>query len=226
MPAIDYKPVRTIDWKGLSIKIENPAGSVRRGVSKAGEKWSVTMPYDYGFIANTKGVDGDEVDVFIGPNKAAKFVYIMHQVKYHSGEFDEQKCFLGFNDAMDAQQAYRKAYDLPDLFIGTLETIPFDAFKEKVLKTKENSVPIHASKMNTVISLYADSKPEEQAKVGDSVTVDGEHGRGVVTHITNGVAIVKFRSGLYVSRSLYNIHKISSDYVNPYYSGRRLNEKV
>src|ERR1700690_3985520 len=155
MPSLPYKPVKTVKWKGLTIQIENPAGTVRKGKSKTGKTWQTTMSYDYGFVDGTKGVDGDEVDVFLGPNHAAPFVYIMHQLKKESGEFDEQKCFLGFDDAMDATQAYRKAYDLPDLFIGNMETVPFDDFKKKVLETKTNAAPIHAkalTKMNTTIA--------------------------------------------------------------------------
>jgi hypothetical protein len=220
MPSLKYKPVKTINWRGLKIAIENPAGSVREGVSKTGKKWSTTMPYDYGEIIGSMGVDGDPVDCFLGNNKYSKFVYVIFQLKKETGEFDEQKTFLGFDDIMDAKEAYRKAYDVPDLFMANWEAIPFDVFKEKVLATKHDPQPIHASQMNTTISLYADIAKEKLAKVGDPVTVDGMHGRGVVVAIDKGRAVIRFRSGEYVSRSLYNIHVISSDYVNQYMSRR------
>lgn len=201
MPSLHFKPVATKKWKGLTIKIENPAGTVRKGVSKTGKKWQTTMPYDYGYVANTKGIDGDEVDVFLGPDKSAKFVYIMHQVKKESGEFDEQKCFLGFTDLQDAKEAYRKAYDLPDLFIGTMEAVPFDKFKEKVLQTKDSPQLIHASKMNNAIALYA-NEYREPITTGSEVVVNGLHGRGVVVKLVDGVATVRFRNGMYVSRNI------------------------
>jgi len=210
MPSLEYKPVSTTNWRGLVIKIENPAGSVRKGISKNGTEWETVMPYDYGFVDGSKGVDGDEVDVFLGPDKYAKYVYIMKQLKKESGEFDEDKCFLGFQDEMDAKEAYKKAYDRPELFIGKMETLPFEVFKKRVLQTKDNPSFIHASsKMNTIIELYA-NEVIEPIKTGSVVSVPGLQGKGIVIGIVGRRATIKFRSGEYVSRDIGELTNIAN----------------
>src|SRR6266576_1765057 len=100
---------RIINFHGLQVRIENEAGSVRKGVDHTGKPWQITMTYPYGEIINSTGVDGDEVD-----------------------------CFLGFDNAMDAKQAFYKNYDSPDFFYSDVETIPLSVFKKKVLGTKTN----------------------------------------------------------------------------------------
>ena len=54
-----------LSFQGLPITIENPNGSMRTGIDKGGKKWSVKMPYDYGYIKRTKGADvsGLPIDV-------------------------------------------------------------------------------------------------------------------------------------------------------------------
>jgi len=120
-------------FRGLIINIENPAGSTRSGVDpQSKEPWSTRMPYDYGEIVGSTGVDGDPIDCFIGPDKYAKFVYVIHQLKKHSGEWDEDKCMLGWKDGESAKQAYFKCYDKPELFFGSMSVIPFKLFKTMI----------------------------------------------------------------------------------------------
>lgn len=211
--------MKTVNYKGLTINIENPAGSTRSGKDQNGKPWSTTMSHDYGEIVGSKGVDGDPVDVFIGPNKGAKFVYVVHQTKKDGTGFDEDKCFLGFNDAMDAKQAFYKNYDIPDHFYTDIETIPLDVFKAKVMQSKGNPSLIHASKMNTAIALYAESSGGPG--IGTPVTVDGMHGRGVIVKINGRKITVKFRDGLYLTRDVGSVHALSDNYYKSSYSSVR-----
>jgi hypothetical protein len=57
-------------------------------------------------------------------------------------------------------------------------------------------------------------------KVGDEVVVDGEQGRGVIERKNGRRVIVRFRSGLYLSRDQMYVHVVKADYRSPYYSGR------
>lgn len=201
---------KIINYRGLVIKVENPAGSTRSGVDPETKKpWSITMAYDYGEIKGSMGVDGDPVDCFIGPNKYAKFVYVIHQTTKQSGEWDEDKCMLGFSDAMAAKRAYEKCYDQPDHFYGSIETIPFKLFKKKVMSTEGLPQMIHASGLTR----------------GAPVTVDGFHGRGVVQYIKGGRIYVQFRSGEIISRAPNFVHEITSDYKSRYMSGAREKRK-
>lgn len=96
---------------GLDISIENPAGSVRRGVDPAGTPWETTMQNHYGDILGTKGADGDAVDVFIGENLGSEKVFVVDQVDPGTGKFDEHKVMLGFDSLEAARAAYQANYD-------------------------------------------------------------------------------------------------------------------
>src|SRR6267154_2937915 len=96
----NYKLEGRTTFQGLLISIENKKGSVRSGTDSGGKSWSVTMQHPYGYIRNTRGVDGDHVDCFIGPNANSRVAYVIHSTK--SGNFkkyDEDKVMLGFNTA-------------------------------------------------------------------------------------------------------------------------------
>lgn len=201
-------------FQGLAIVIENPAGSIRRGKDKVtGKPWQVVMPYAYGYFDKTEGIDGDEVDVFTGPNKNAKFAYVVHQLDKNTGEWDEDKVMLGFDDAMTAKAAYFKSYDLPDKFYGTVETIPMQDFKVKLKKTKADPTMIHAStKMNKTIALYSGSEDvtHEPIKIGSQVTMDGMTSyRGIVTAVRGTRITVKFRNGVVVTKDKMFVHNIA-----------------
>lgn len=202
----------SIIFQGMKIHIENEVGSVRKGKDKDGKPWEVIMTYAYGEILGSVGMDGDPVDCFIGSNKSAKFVYVVHQTKKDGSGWDEDKCMLGFDDAMSAKKAYYKNFDLPDHFYGSIEAIPLAVFKKKVFTNKVNQM-IHASKMNTVIALYAQEHTGGPG-IGTPVTVDGFHGRGIVTKRNGNRLTVKFRNGLYISRAANFVHSMDENTVN------------
>jgi hypothetical protein len=57
-----------VQVSGFDITIENPAGSVRKGVDAGGKQWQTTMHNTYGYFKGTEGVDGDHIDVFLHTN--------------------------------------------------------------------------------------------------------------------------------------------------------------
>jgi hypothetical protein len=72
----------TVWWNGLKIRLENSKGSVRKGLNPDGTiMWKSKLYADYGYIAGTRGVDGDEFDVFIGPHLDSEIVFIVDQVE-------------------------------------------------------------------------------------------------------------------------------------------------
>lgn len=89
--------------KGFDITIENPVGS-KRYYGKDKKKFNI-MKNHYGYFTKTKGKDGDQVDVFIGPNpENFEKVYVVDQKM--NGSFDESKVMFGFNDKKEAKAAY------------------------------------------------------------------------------------------------------------------------
>lgn len=123
-------------FQGLPIHIENQAGNIRQGAGHGGVPWKTVMRYDYGYIKGVKGVDGDDLDVFIGPNKKSKDVWIIHQTKPTSSRYDEDKVFLGFDSREDAIGAYRLHYDHPDRFMGKVSHYTMKDFKKRIKKNK------------------------------------------------------------------------------------------
>jgi len=96
--------------QGLKLAIENLKGSVRKGVDKGGSRWSVKMPADYGYVKSHEGKDGDDVDVYVGPNRDGYMVYVINQKDLGTGRFDEHKCMLGFKTKKQAISTYLKGF--------------------------------------------------------------------------------------------------------------------
>jgi len=124
--------VRT--FAGLPIVIENPKGSTRNWVDSDGTAGSTKMKYDYGYVEGTCGPDGDGVDVYLGPNPDAHWVYVIHQMSKASGfqKFDEDKVMLGFDSANHARDAYLGQYD-DERFFGGMSQMTVDDFKRQLI---------------------------------------------------------------------------------------------
>lgn len=151
--ASSYNKPR-IEWRGLTLAIENPAGSVRRGRNRHGVTWEVRMRFDYGEILGTMGVDGDPVDVIVGPNLDAPMVYVVHQRKVNRwDEYDEDKCCVGFDSQSDAEQAFLSNYNDPR-FLGPITALPVDEFVAKVRATRDAPAMIKAVFLKAHVSAY------------------------------------------------------------------------
>jgi hypothetical protein len=106
--AGNYK-VGRVNLQGLNISIENPQGSVRRGVGDDGKPWENELAAHYGYIRGTEGNDGDHVDAFIGPNPSSDRVFVVDQVN-KDGSFDEHKVVLGADNLQQADNLYHDNY--------------------------------------------------------------------------------------------------------------------
>lgn len=95
---------------GLRIAIEVPQGQERTGVDPDGKPWACRMAAHYGYFEQTRGRDGDEVDVFLGPVPESLRVYVINQ-NDAAGAFDEHKVMLGFADGDAARAAYLGSYE-------------------------------------------------------------------------------------------------------------------
>lgn len=99
-----------ISFQGLPISLESIKGQVRSGTDPNGHKWSVKLPYDYGYIKRTEGADGDHVDVCIGPQADSDHVFIVDQHDLRDGRFDEHKVMLGYRTKEEAVRAYQAGF--------------------------------------------------------------------------------------------------------------------
>ncbi|HWY23512.1 MAG TPA: hypothetical protein VNX47_01250 [Nevskia sp.] len=125
---------RKVQWRGLTISIENEIGSVRRGYQPDGSyTWQVTMRAPYGYILRTKGSDDEQVDCYLGPDMdTATHVYIIHQRKPPLWiNYDECKTMLGWESRAAAIAGYLSHYSDPR-FMGEISVLPVDEFVSRV----------------------------------------------------------------------------------------------
>ena len=124
-------------FQGLPISIENKAGSNRHWYDESADEHGKTkMVYPYGYVRGTLGLDGDEVDVYIGPDKEAEMVYVVTQLKrFEFEKVDEQKVMLGFKDADRAKTAYLQHFN-DARFFGEMKEMTMDEFKKELGKKK------------------------------------------------------------------------------------------
>jgi hypothetical protein len=148
----EFPFVGTINFRGLTIHVENRPGDVRSGVGEDGKKWRTEMKLPYGEIVGTDGTDGDKVDVYVGPFKDAPNVYIVHQNKVKgpdAGKYDEDKVMMGFRSPEEAKAAYLAHYNRTDFF-RSITTMAFSLFK-RVLASGE----VDGEKVATVLRKVA-----------------------------------------------------------------------
>ena len=134
----------TIDFQGLTIRIENPRGTIRSGVNAEGEKWSRRMRADYGDVdGTTTSADGEALDVYVGRDRNAPTAWVVEQLK-DDGEFDEYKVLIGFHDEEEALQTYEAHYPEGwyDSNVGEVWPISVERLKELV----EDSAPAPKAK--------------------------------------------------------------------------------
>ncbi len=151
----EYPFVGTINFRGIIVHVENKPGSVREGTG-----WRTNMKLPYGEIQGTLGIDGDKLDVYVGPKRDCENVYIVHQNFVrgpNEGKYDEDKVMLGFDNFMEAKEAYLAHYDSPKFF-RSMTVMAFPLFK-KALKKKE----VHGEKVAAAYqNVVADMRLEDE----------------------------------------------------------------
>lgn len=125
--AGNYKKGK-FQWNGLTVVIENPKGSIRKGKSEDGKTWSNTMAGHYGYISRTVGADGDQIDIIMGPEPSSIHVFVVNQID-KDGKFDEHKCILGCEDKNEAKELYLKQYP-KGWKCGPIDSMNVDEFKK------------------------------------------------------------------------------------------------
>lgn len=165
---------------GMDISIENKKGSYRSGVDKDGHKWKTLMHYDYGYIRGTEGVDSDQVDVYVGPDKDAQKVYVIHQNDPVTHKYDENKCMLCFASAADAKAAYMKQYDRPG-FYGSMTTMTIDEFKSFIFSKKGKM--IHKSFDIQITDITENNKQQKLEQFNKALNAIAKNQPFVIKHI-------------------------------------------
>ena len=131
--------VATVRYRKLVIDIENLDGSIREGKDPNGKPWKTEFHgAHYGEIRNSKGTDGDALDVYIKnpPDDKASNAYIIHQnhPRTHpskGGQYDEDKVVLGVSSADEAKELYLRHYNRKD-FLRSITEMALEPFKRYI----------------------------------------------------------------------------------------------
>lgn len=119
-------------WHKLKLNIQHKAGTVRSGRDAVGNPWSQLMPYDYGEIVGSEGIDGEPVDVIVGNYLKSDKVFICQMSKNKSGE---DKVLIGFLTIDQAKRAFVACYGGKVAFLKKIKSMSVKMLK-LLIRTK------------------------------------------------------------------------------------------
>lgn len=124
---------RQLKWNGLTIHVEYEKGAMRHGRE---------LPAAYGYIAATHALDGDGIDVFLGPKvNSCKDVYVIRQMRGKDFDiYDEDKVMLGYNSYEDAKAAFCEAQEKKRF--GGMHWMPVGEFVDGVKRNRSVPEPV------------------------------------------------------------------------------------
>jgi ribosomal protein S18 acetylase RimI-like enzyme len=151
----NYKKGR-VPWKGLTLAIENPKGTVRKG-----KGWQTTMKDHYGYFAGSESrADGDAVDFFLNEDHLdSEIVFVVNQLK-KSGRFDEHKCVLGCVSEEEAEKTYLRNYSKGWTGLGSIRPMTLPDFKAWLESRPEKA----AAETETEEEFWKRNEAEKEAR--------------------------------------------------------------
>lgn len=125
---------KTIEVAGVKVGIEWPKGTIRTWDHLPNNDYRVKMKADYGYIRGTEGDDGEEVDVYAGPNRESTKVFVVEQLK-DDGSYDEEKYMLGYDNLTEAKNSYLDHMEEEKL--GSVKLVAWEKFLKLVPKSQK-----------------------------------------------------------------------------------------
>lgn len=130
---------KKVKVQGVPVWLEWLKGETREYKKGGVVKYSRLMKADYGYIPGTVDSDGEELDVYLGPDRSAKNAYVIRQMK-RTGGFDEHKVMIGYSSKSAAKASYTEHMShCPECF-GGMQAIP----------------------MSSLIALFGDNKGQKE----------------------------------------------------------------
>lgn len=193
-----------IKINGFDITIEQPSGSVRSGKDANGKEWSVTMNNTYGYIRGTESVDGDHIDVFLGPDMNSDIVYVVDQVNT-DGSFDEHKVMMGFSSLEDARSAYLSNYEEGWKGLGNITGVALDEFKKWIDSSIRKTKPFSEYKGIKREEDIAPRKVKKLSLVDKDDYITSAERKHIKAFLESGLKEAR------VNNSIYEISNIGDD---------------
>lgn len=114
---------KKVKVQGVPICLEWLKGETREYKKGGVVKYKRLMEADYGYIPGTIDSDGEELDVYLGPNREARNAHVIRQMK-KTGGFDEHKVMIGYATKSAAKASYvHHMGGTPERF-GGMHSIP------------------------------------------------------------------------------------------------------
>ena len=151
------------DWNNMTVVIEIPRDGLRHGVNRHGEPWENRMKNHYGSMNNIEGMDGENLDVFVGEYpECTSNVFVIDQVDPETKEFDEHKCVIYARHIDDAKKIYNQNYPYNWKGLGSIREMDLEEFKnwKYNMASRQNREQLFNDIQNTTyISLSDTVKP-------------------------------------------------------------------
>lgn len=193
-----------IKINGFDVTIEQPAGSVRSGKDASGKEWSQVMNNTYGYIRGTESVDGDHIDVFLGPDMNSDMVYVVDQVNT-DGSFDEHKVMMGFSSLEDARSAYLSNYEEGWQGLGNITGVALDEFKKWIDSSIRKTKPFSEYKGIKREEDIAPRKVKKLSLVDKDDYITSAERKHIKAFLESGLKEAR------VNNSIYEISNIGDD---------------
>jgi hypothetical protein len=117
---------KKINVGGVPIWIEWKKGETRLYKKGGVVKYERLMKADYGYIPGTMDSDGEELDVYVGPDRTSKRAYVIKQLK-KNGSHDENKVMIAFSSKQDAKDCYLYHMGGTKEHFGGMQDIPLSS---------------------------------------------------------------------------------------------------
>lgn len=158
-----------LNVKGFDFVIENPKGSIRSGTDTKGKVWKSEMKSTYGYLKDTKGRDGDEIDVFLGEDLDKDFnVFIIDQMD-ENGALDEHKIMFGYKDIYTAIDAYFDCYSDDWNGFGNIEELTIEEFSKWL--TMQNTLAVADGSAKAFVMAQVSDYAEKRTNI---IKLEGE----------------------------------------------------
>jgi hypothetical protein len=102
--------------------------------SKGKLDYKTKMKADYGYVPKRYDADGEDLDVYLGPNHESIKVFVLKQIRPSDGSFDEHKIMLGYDSIGEAKKSYLA--HMPKKYLGSIRATNITAFKKEFLMGK------------------------------------------------------------------------------------------
>ena len=139
----------TVKVHGIPVALEWRKGETRKYFnhdplkrkSTGSIDYNQKMKVDYGYVKGVIDADGEELDVYLGPDRESEKVFVLEKLRKTDSSFDENKVMLGYGTKDEARKSYLQHQGSDEL--GKIIELTVPAFKARFMR--KNKFKKHGS---------------------------------------------------------------------------------